>query len=224
VGRGRQLCPGTSDVDFLDDLDSIVNLNTEVADSAFYFGVAEQELNCTQISGSAVDQGCFGSAKGMRTEFQPIETDAGDPLADQPCILSRRQPTPAATTPCEKDIASFPACQTQIIVKGLTRLFGQLEPDWSTCLLLPDCSTVESVAVRSYVIDPNCYDITAAQFAIDREVEQREVARASRELQRLRGLTTRDSIAMAALALSVFLCSRAAGAIRFQNWLLHCRS
>jgi hypothetical protein len=55
VGRGRQLCPGTSDVDFLDDLDSIVNLNTEVADSAFYFGVAEQELNCTQISGSAVD-------------------------------------------------------------------------------------------------------------------------------------------------------------------------
>ena len=89
----------------------------------------------------------------MRTELQRIETDAGDPFADQSRILSRRQPTPAAATPSEKELTSFSACQTQIIVKGLTRLVGQLEPDWSTCLLLPDGCTVKSVAIRSYVID-----------------------------------------------------------------------
>src|SRR5258705_11127195 len=119
----------------------------------------------------------------MRTERQRIETDAGDPLADQPRILSRRQPTPAAATPSEKEVASFPACQTQIIIKGLTRLLGQLEPDWSTCLLLPDCCTVKSVAIRRHIIDPNCYNITASQFAVDREVEHREVACASLDLQ-----------------------------------------
>jgi hypothetical protein len=52
AGRGRQLCPGISDVNFLGNLDSIVDLSTEIADGALNFGVTEQELNCTQISGS----------------------------------------------------------------------------------------------------------------------------------------------------------------------------
>jgi hypothetical protein len=55
AGRGRQLCPGISDVNFLGNLDGIVDLNTEIADGALNFGVAEQELNRTQISGSAVN-------------------------------------------------------------------------------------------------------------------------------------------------------------------------
>ncbi len=55
AGRGRQLCPGISDVNFLGNLDGIVNLNTEITDGALNFGVAEQELNRTQISGSAVN-------------------------------------------------------------------------------------------------------------------------------------------------------------------------
>jgi hypothetical protein len=37
----------------------------------------------------------------VRTELQPIETDAGDPLAYRPRILSRRH-TLTAATPCEK--------------------------------------------------------------------------------------------------------------------------
>ncbi len=40
---------------FLGNLDGIVNLNTEITDGALNFGVAEQELNRTQISGSAVN-------------------------------------------------------------------------------------------------------------------------------------------------------------------------
>src|SRR5712672_3563544 len=55
AGRGRPLCPGISDVNFLGNLDGIVNLNTEITDGALNFGVAEQELNRTQISGSAVN-------------------------------------------------------------------------------------------------------------------------------------------------------------------------
>jgi hypothetical protein len=54
AGRGRQLCPGISDVNFLGNLDDIVNLNAEIADGALNFGVAEQKLNRAQISGSAV--------------------------------------------------------------------------------------------------------------------------------------------------------------------------
>jgi hypothetical protein len=55
AGRGRLLCPGISDVNFLGNLDGIVNFNTEIPHGALNFGVAEQELNRTQISGSAVE-------------------------------------------------------------------------------------------------------------------------------------------------------------------------
>jgi hypothetical protein len=55
TGRGRQLCPGISDVNFLGNLDGIVNLNTKIADGALNFTVTEQKLNRTQISGSAVN-------------------------------------------------------------------------------------------------------------------------------------------------------------------------
>jgi hypothetical protein len=42
AGRGRQLCPGISNVNFLGNLDGIVNLNAEIADGALNFGVAER--------------------------------------------------------------------------------------------------------------------------------------------------------------------------------------
>jgi hypothetical protein len=41
TGRARQLCPGTSDVDFLGDLKRVVDLNAEVAYGAFDPRVAE---------------------------------------------------------------------------------------------------------------------------------------------------------------------------------------
>jgi len=44
-GRARQLCPGISDVNFLRDLDRIVDLDAEIADSALDLGVAKQELH-----------------------------------------------------------------------------------------------------------------------------------------------------------------------------------
>jgi hypothetical protein len=46
-GRARQLCPGSSDVDYLRDLDRVIYLDTEVANGAFDLGVAEKQLNGT---------------------------------------------------------------------------------------------------------------------------------------------------------------------------------
>jgi len=45
LGRARQLCPGISGLDFLRDLDGIVNLNAKVANSALNFGMAQQKLD-----------------------------------------------------------------------------------------------------------------------------------------------------------------------------------
>ncbi len=42
-GRARQLCPGTSDVDFLRNLNGVVDLDAKVANGALYLGVAQEK-------------------------------------------------------------------------------------------------------------------------------------------------------------------------------------
>ena len=97
LGRARQLCPGISDVDFLSDLDRVVDLDAEIADGALDLGVAKQELNGSEVPGSSVDQRRLGPPERVRAEFQRIETDAGNPLADEAGILSSRQSASRAT-------------------------------------------------------------------------------------------------------------------------------
>jgi hypothetical protein len=83
----------------------------------------------------------------------------------------------------KQERAGLPAGQSEILVDGLPRLLGEFEPDRATRLLLTDRRSIERVAVGGYVIDPHCHDITAAQFAVDGEVEQREIADAFLKLQ-----------------------------------------
>jgi len=77
----------------------------------------------------------------------------------------------------------LPVCHAQVVVEGLARLFRQLEPDWAASFLLPDRRAVESVPIRGDVIDAHRHDVTASKLAVDREVEQGEIARSPFNLQ-----------------------------------------
>ena len=59
-GRACLLCPGSSDVNLFRNGEGIIDLDTEVPDSAFDLGVTEQELHGSQITSTSVDQGCLG--------------------------------------------------------------------------------------------------------------------------------------------------------------------
>jgi hypothetical protein len=87
----------------------------------------------------------------------------------------------ALATTGEQEIASLPACPAQIVVQCLTRLLRDFKTDRPTCFLLPNCRSVEGVAVRRHII--HRYDIAAAQLAIDCEIKQCEVARALFDLE-----------------------------------------
>lgn len=76
-GRARQLCPGASDVDFLRDLDGVVDLNSEVAYRALDLGMSEQQLDGPQVAGPSIDQRGLGSPQRVRPELEGIEADAG---------------------------------------------------------------------------------------------------------------------------------------------------
>jgi hypothetical protein len=72
MGRAWQLCPGISDLDFLRDLKCIVDLDAQVANGAFDLGVAEQQLDRSQIPGAPIDQGRLCAANGMRRVLEQI--------------------------------------------------------------------------------------------------------------------------------------------------------
>jgi hypothetical protein len=63
TGRAGPLCPSISDVNLLRYRKGIIDLDAEVSDGAFDFGVAEQQLHVSQVACAPVDQGGLGSAE-----------------------------------------------------------------------------------------------------------------------------------------------------------------
>ncbi len=63
AGQSNRLCPDTSDIDLFHYGKGVVNFNPEVAYGALDLGVTEQQLDRTQVAGSAIDQRGLGTAK-----------------------------------------------------------------------------------------------------------------------------------------------------------------
>jgi hypothetical protein len=145
--------------------------------------VPEQKLNGSKVPGSSVDQSGLCPPERVRAEFQRVEADTGDPLADEARILSGRQSTSRTTASGEQELAGLPVRYAQVVVEGLARLFRQFEPDWAASFLLPDSRAVETVPIRGDVIDAHRHDVAASKLAVDREVEQGEIACSSFNMQ-----------------------------------------
>jgi hypothetical protein len=71
----RRLCPTTSDLDLLGDLNSIVDLDAKISNRALNLRVAQQQLHRTQIASSPVDQSRLGSAPRVCAELERVEAD-----------------------------------------------------------------------------------------------------------------------------------------------------
>ena len=55
-------------------------------------------------------------------------------------------------------------------------MIREFESDGPTCLFLAYGRAVERVSARRHILDTNCDDIAAAELAVDREVEECEIA------------------------------------------------
>ena len=76
-----------SDLRALRQLQCVLDVDTKIANGAFNFRVAEQNLNSTKIARLLVDQSCLCPSKRVRPVIFAAETDAADPLVNQPRIL-----------------------------------------------------------------------------------------------------------------------------------------
>jgi hypothetical protein len=105
-GQSVAALPRCSDVDLLGDRERVIDLDAKVSDRALHLGVAKEQLNRPEVSGSPIDQGRLGSTQRMSAEQRRVETDAGDPLRQQAGILAGGEAmTLAATAPNRKSPA-----------------------------------------------------------------------------------------------------------------------
>jgi hypothetical protein len=105
-----------------------------------------------------------------------IEPDAREPLGQKPRILAGCQALSQSPTR-EQKLPRFLAGQLDVVVDGLASWLGQLKPDRTAGLFLAHACAIDGVPVGRNVIDFDCDNVTTPELAIDREIEQREIAR-----------------------------------------------
>jgi hypothetical protein len=111
-----------SDIDLLGDLDCVIDLNAKIANGTFNFGMAEQNLNRSEVPGSPIDQDCLRPAQGVRTELGRVGADAGHPLLDESCVLPRGQAALLIAATGEQELPGLSTGQPQVFVDGLSGL------------------------------------------------------------------------------------------------------
>jgi hypothetical protein len=76
----------------------------------------------------------------------------------------------------------FAVAHAQVVVQRLACDLRQLEA-YPAGLTLAHVGAVDGVAIGCHVIDAKRYEIAAAQLAVDRQIEQRQVARTTFQLK-----------------------------------------
>jgi hypothetical protein len=183
LGRAFLLCPDSLDVNLLCYGKGIIDLDAEVPDSAFDLSVAEQELHRSQVASAPVDQGRLGSPQGMGTEEVRVQTDAGNPLGNKPGVLPRRHALSRTTSSGEKRFTGLLVGSPQIVIDRLPSLLGQLKLDGLPGLFLSHGRPIDCIPARCNVLDLESNDISAAQLAVDGQIEHRQVTSSSRNLE-----------------------------------------
>jgi len=90
LSRACPLYPGSSDINVFSNFKGIVNFYAQTSDGALDLGVTEQQLYRAQVSGPLVYQCRLGSSDRVRTIQAAIQTDALQPVTQQPRVLPRR--------------------------------------------------------------------------------------------------------------------------------------
>ena len=80
-------------------------------------------------------------------------------------------------------LAWLGSCHAKIVVERLPCELGQLKANGPAGLPLPDIGSVNRIAVGRHVIDAQCNEVTATQFAVNGEIEKCQVARAFLQIQ-----------------------------------------
>ena len=144
----------------------MARLNDKVAHRALDLFMPQQELYCSQIVSAPVNKGRLGSAQRMRPEAR-VQPNAGNPLVDEPGVLSRRYRAIPTATAAEEELIRLLVGGCDVAVYRLSGLFRHFEPGRLARLLLAHRRSIDHMTMRSNVFDLQPDDVTSSEFAVD---------------------------------------------------------
>jgi hypothetical protein len=103
----------------------------------------------------------------VRAKKARVESNAGNPLADQSGVLSRRYRSILTATGTEEELARLLTCASDVAVDRLSGLLRDLKSDGLASFLLAHGCPIDRVTMRSNVLDPQADDIASSELAID---------------------------------------------------------
>jgi len=103
----------------------------------------------------------------MRPKEARVEPNAGNPLADEPGVLSRRYRAVRTATAVEEELTRLFVGSCDIAVYRLSGLFRHLEPDRLAGLLLAHGRPIDRMTMGSNVFDLQPDDVTSSELAVD---------------------------------------------------------
>jgi hypothetical protein len=101
-----------------------------------------------------------------------VQANSSDPAGDEPGVLSRREWSSWEATAREKIVAGL-----------LPRLLRQFEPDRMSGFLLAHGGPIQGCPMGDDVFDPQGDYVASPQFAVDCQVEHRQVPQATIDLE-----------------------------------------
>ena len=96
--------------------EGIIYLDSEVPDGAFDFGMPEQKLDSPEITRAPIDQGGFCPLERMGSKEFRVQSNACDPLGNEPCILAGRHALAHAAPAGEQEFARFLVHGLQVVI------------------------------------------------------------------------------------------------------------
>ena len=119
----------------------------------------------------------------MRTVRRVVQAGASNPAMDDPSVLARRN-VGFLVDPAWKKKASITDFEyRQSILDRRPSLLRQFELDRPAGLLLDDRCAVAQSAADAHIVDLQTDEVAPPQFAVDRQVEHREVPFARLDLK-----------------------------------------
>src|SRR5262249_33778185 len=161
----------------------VAYLDAEIAHRAFQLRVPEKQLHCSQVARFLIYLCRLGPSHRMRAIGRAIKPSARDPRMDDPGILPGRQ-VRLRSDPAGKEVPGAPASNVgkPRLDRGLG-LLGDFELHRAARLLLNDGRAVTDPTADADILDLQPHQIAAPEFAVDREVEQGEVAGSALHLE-----------------------------------------
>ncbi len=112
----------------------------------------------------------------MRSIFSPPQADGVNPLVDQPGVLPRAEVGRVVDPTWECIIVNGAAAKLKPSDQASSYIGCELELHGPSGLLLHDNRPRSNLGTRYNVSDFDLDQVTTAQFAIDRKIEQRTVS------------------------------------------------